>query len=252
MLILFFPIAITFAWLYEISPDGFIRTSSKEAQHNPFSSVQKKPLTSNTFIGTLLLTVAVLYFFFPHKSESTIDYNDSEKSIAVLPFVNISNDPEQEFFSDGISEELINALAKIPDLKVSGRTSSFSFKGKNQNMEEIGKQLGVKTILEGSVRKSGTTLRITAQLINAKDGFHLWTETYDRELKDIFAVQDEITAAIVVALKVHLVNEEAMAKSQSVNIEAYSTYLKARQKLALRGLNNLLESRDLFYEVIFY
>ena len=139
------------------------------------------------------------------------------KSIAVLPFVNMSNDPEQEYFSDGISEELLNALAKIRDLRVAARTSSFAFKGKNQDITAIGEQLNVATVLEGSVRKSGQRLRITAQLINVEDGYHLWSDTYDRDLTDIFAIQDEISNAIVNALKVHLGQAEAVNTSKPVN-----------------------------------
>lgn len=113
-------------------------------------------------------------------------------SIAVLPFVNMSADPENEFFCDGLAEELLNALAKINELKVAARTSAFSFKDKNTNVNEIGAALNVKTVLEGSVRKSGNRLRISAQLVNAADGYHLWSERYDREMKDIFDVQDDI------------------------------------------------------------
>jgi adenylate cyclase len=120
-------------------------------------------------------------------------------SIAVLPFVNMSADAENEYFCDGLAEELLNALAKIENLKVAARTSSFSFKGKNVNVDEIGRALHVNSVLEGSVRKSGNRLRITVQLINASDGYHLWSERYDREMQDIFEVQDEITLAVVAA-----------------------------------------------------
>ena len=123
-------------------------------------------------------------------------------SIAVLPFVNMSADVDNEYFCDGLAEELLNALAKINDLKVVARTSAFSFKGKNINVNEIGRTLGVNTILEGSVRKSGNRLRITIQLVSTADGYHLWSERYDRGLRDIFDVQDEITLAVVDALKV--------------------------------------------------
>src|SRR2546428_89674 len=125
-------------------------------------------------------------------------------SIAVLPFANMSTDPENEYFCDGLAEELLNALAKIENLKVAARTSSFSFKAKNVNVDEIGRALHVNSVLEGSVRKSGNRLRITVQLINTTDGYHLWSERYDREMKDIFDVQDEITLAVVDALKLKL------------------------------------------------
>src|SRR5260370_20884101 len=135
-------------------------------------------------------------------------------SIDVLPFANMSNDPENEYFCDGLAEELLNALAKIENLKVAARTSSFSFKAKNANVDEIGRALHVNSVLEGSVRKSGNRLRITVQLINAVDSYQLWSERYDRELKDIFAVQDEITLAVVDALKLKLLGDakEAVLK----------------------------------------
>ncbi len=156
------------------------------------------------------------------------------RSIAVLPFVNMSNDPDQEYFSDGISEELLNALAKISELRVAARTSSFAFKGKNQDITSIGNQLKVETVLEGSVRKSGERLRITAQLINVADGFHLWSETYDRNITDIFVIQDEISAAIIKALRVHLAGDEAVAENNAPNVEAYNFYLMARYNLRRR------------------
>ncbi|MCH8257214.1 MAG: TIR domain-containing protein, partial [Proteobacteria bacterium] len=121
-----------------------------------------------------------------------------DNSIAVLPFVNMSSDPEQEFFSDGITEEILNSLASVAELQVTGRTSSFAFKGKNDDLRHIGVALGVKYILEGSVRKSGIKVRITAQLINVENGFRLWSDTFDRELTDIFAIQDEIASKILV------------------------------------------------------
>jgi TolB-like protein len=118
------------------------------------------------------------------------------KSIAVLPFLNMSNDPEQEYFSEGMAEEVLNSLSHLKDLKVAGRTSSFQFKGKNLDLREIGEKLGVSNVLEGSVRKQGNKLRVTAQLIKVEDGFHLWSERYDRDMDDIFAIQDEISFAI--------------------------------------------------------
>ena len=129
-------------------------------------------------------------------------------SIAVLPFVNMSADPENEYFCDGLAEELLNALAKIDDLKVTARSSAFSFKGRNVEVGDIARVLNVGAILEGSVRKSGNQLRITVQLVNARDGYHLWSERYDREMEDIFAVQDEITLAVVDALKLKLLGDQ--------------------------------------------
>ena len=153
------------------------------------------------------------------------------KSIAVLPFANLSNDPESEFFADGIAEEIINALSKIKALKVSSRTSSFTFKGKNEDIREIGRRLQVGTVLEGSVRKAGKRLRLTAQLVNASDNSQLWAERYDRELEDVFAIQDEISQSIVAALRVVLSEDEKKAIEQvpTANVEAYEAYLRGRQ-----------------------
>ncbi len=151
-------------------------------------------------------------------------------SIAVLPFANMSADAENEYFCDGLAEELLNALAKINDLKVAARTSAFAFKDKNTNVSEVGNILNVKTVLEGSVRRAGNRLRITVQLINAADGYHLWSERYDREMADIFDVQDEITLAVVDALKVKLFSDEkaAILERYTDNTEAYELYLKGR------------------------
>jgi serine/threonine protein kinase/tetratricopeptide (TPR) repeat protein len=160
-----------------------------------------------------------------------------DKSLAVLPFVNMSADPENEFFADGITEEILNALATIPDLRVAGRTSSFSFKGKAQDLRAIGEQLNVRTVLEGSVRRSGQRVRITAQLSDVTDGFRMWSERYDREIEDVFAVQDEIAAAIAAKLKTTLQHGRAAAQAQRAtdNIEAYEAYLKGRALLYRRG-----------------
>ncbi len=149
------------------------------------------------------------------------------KSIAVLPFVNMSSDKDQEYFSDGLSEELLNLLAKIPELRVAARTSSFYYKGKDVKLTDVARELQVAHLLEGSVRKSGNRVRITAQLIRASDGYHQWSETYDRTLEDIFAVQEEIAAAVVSQLKVRLLN--APPKARKTNSEAYALYLQAMQ-----------------------
>src|SRR4029078_10088121 len=152
------------------------------------------------------------------------------KSIAVLPFANVSADPEGEFFADGIAEEIINALSKIKALKVSSRTSSFNFKGKNEDIREIGRRLQVATVLEGSVRKAGKRLRLTAQLVNAKDNTQLWADRYDRELEDVFAIQDEVASSIVAALRVMLSDDEKkVTEKPTQNVEAYGFYLLRRQ-----------------------
>ena len=160
-----------------------------------------------------------------------------KKSIAVLPFVNMSNDPEQEYFSDGMSEEILNSLSHLNDLKVAGRTSSFQFKKKNIDLRVLGQKLGVSTVLEGSVRKQGNRLRVTAQLINVEDGFHLWSERFDRDMDDIFAIQDEIAMAITEKLKITLLEKEKaiITATSTENKEAYDLYLKGRFYWNKRG-----------------
>ncbi len=151
------------------------------------------------------------------------------KSLAVLPFVNMSMDPENEYFSDGITEEILNVLAKVDGLQVTARTSSFAFKGKNLDVKDIGAQLGAKSIIEGSVRKAGNKVRITAQLINISDGYHVWSETYDQQLDDIFEIQDEISLRIANMLREKLTvdtEKNSLGKPPTRNIEAYNTYLK--------------------------
>ncbi|MCK5148981.1 hypothetical protein KAR48_19655 [bacterium] len=167
------------------------------------------------------------------KNDLTDSSESTKKSIAVLPFINISADPEQDYFCDGMTEEIINALTHIENLKVIARTSAFMFKGKNEDMRAIGKKLDVEHLLEGSVRKAGNTLRITAQLIKVSDGSHLWSEKYDRELEDVFEIQDEISLAIVDKLKVNLIGKERqkIEKKGTVNVEAYNNYLLGQHHL---------------------
>ena len=171
----------------------------------------------------------------PHSPPPTA--NLARDSIAVLPFLNLSADPENEFFADGITEEIINALAQIEQLHVVARSSAFSFKGKHIDLRIIGEQLNVRTILEGSVRRAGNHLRITAQLVNVADGYHVWSERYDREMKDIFDVQDEIACAIVERMKVSLEGGRLgpLVKARTKNLEAYELYLKGRALLSKRG-----------------
>jgi serine/threonine protein kinase len=173
-------------------------------------------------------------------------------SIAVLPFVNMSPDPENEYFSDGLSEELISALSKLEGLHVTARTSAFRFRGKDLDMREIGKQLNVSTVLEGSVRKAGTKLRVTAQLINVADGYHLWSERYDRELEDVFAIQDEISLAIVDKLRVRLLGDDKakLAKRYTEDFEVYDLYLKGRHYLSTLTEEGIKRSLDYFHKAI--
>jgi serine/threonine protein kinase len=162
----------------------------------------------------------------------------SVPSIAVLPFANLGGDKENEYFSDGLAEEMLNFLAQIPGLKVTARTSAFAFKGKTEDIRKIADTLGVTTILEGSVRRSGSRIRVTAQLINAQDGYHLWSQRYDREMADVFAMQDEIAQAIVSALRVKLTGAAAPFEQYKPSLPAYEALLKARQyqRSAVQGL----------------
>ena len=165
---------------------------------------------------------------------STSRVNSSGYSIAVLPFVNMSSEPEQEYFSDGLSEEVLNLLAQVPDLKVVGRTSSFSFKGKNEDPREVGATLGVKTVLEGSVRKSGDQVRVTAQLIDASDGALIWSQTFERTMSEVFALQDDVAAAIIDALQIHVGANPTRGRPTD-NTEAYTLFLKASVQKRDRG-----------------
>src|SRR6267378_347286 len=175
-----------------------------------------------------------------------------EKSIAVLAFVNMSNDPENEFFSDGIAEEIINALTKIKALRVAARTSSFAFKGKNEDIGEVGRKLKVNTVVEGSVRKAGNRLRVTAQLVNVANGYHLWSERYDRQLEDVFEIQDEIAENIVRALRVVLGEDEkrAIEKTPTENVQAYEYYLRGRQSQHQLRRTTLQYARRMFDRAI--
>jgi serine/threonine protein kinase/Tfp pilus assembly protein PilF len=172
------------------------------------------------------------------------------KSVAVLPFTNMSADPDNEYFTDGMAEEIINALNKVQSLRVAARTSSFAFKGKNEDVGEIGRKLKVSTVLEGSVRKMGNRLRITAQLVNA-DGYHLWSERYDREMEDVFAIQDDISQAIVKALKVILSEGEKkqIEKARAENVQAYDYYLRGRQYYQIHR-KSLEYARQMFNRAI--
>jgi TolB-like protein len=175
-----------------------------------------------------------------------------KNSIAVLPFVDLSPEKDQEYFCDGMAEELINALTKIERLQVASRTSSFQFKDKGHDIHDIGKKLKVKTVLEGSLRKAGKRLRITAQLVNVDDGYHIWSEKYDREMEDIFAIQDEISLAIIDKLKLKLLKEEKakLIKRYTDNLEAYDLYLKGRYFWNRRYEGGLQKGLEYFNQTI--
>jgi TolB-like protein len=260
-LILGLPIAVIFAWAFEMTPDGLKRESEVDRSQSITPQTGKK-LNQAIFVIMALALGYLAYDKFvlsasreaamvEAATDEAVVQVESEagtnidKSIAVLPFVNLSSDPEQEFFSDGISEELLNVLAQFSGLRVAARTSSFQFKGQNQDIAAIARTLKVAHVLEGSVRKSGNKIRITAQLIKADDGFHMWSKTYDRQLDDIFAIQDEISAAIANALKVHLALEEESAEVvrpvviEAANTQAYEAYLRGRQLINRRGRESI-------------
>ncbi len=222
LFIIGFPIALILAWAFEMSPEGMIRTTSVEAEENPYPDSKKKPLTSNLIIGILLLALVGQFMYNKYwgsgepDSAGQVAVAEIGKSIAVLPFTNMSSDPEQEYFSDGISEEIINVLAQIPDLKVSSRTSAFQFRGET-DIKTIGETLGVATVLEGSIRKSQNTIRVMVQLINVADGFHLWSQTYERELVDIFAIQDELSKSILGTIAMSTSNLTSTKPASSIN-----------------------------------
>lgn len=234
-----FPVALVFAWAYEITPEGLKKT----AEVDPAISVTRQTGRSidRMIIAGLVVVVAILLvdrFTGMDVAAGDLALSEDDLSIAVLPFVNLSPDPDQEYFSDGISEELLNLLAQIPDLRVAARTSSFQFKNQNQDITEIGRQLSVRHVLEGSVRKAESgQVRITAQLIDARDGYHLWSDTYDRHLQDVFAVQDEISGEIVDALRDELGLELNQGSDRNVATEveaAYEAYLRGRYLVVQR------------------
>ena len=215
VIVLCFPVALVFSWAFEITPEGIKR----ESEIGPGKSSNRRTGRRIVSVTVVLAVIAAALFIFQlvrskvltttTRSVASIASTVSAKSVAVLPLVNTSGDPSNEYFSDGLSEELIAVLAKIPDLKVIGRSSSFLFKGTSGDSGAIGQKLGVAHLIEGSVRKQGDRVRIVAELINAADGRSIWSETYDRELKDVFAVQEEIAKAVAEQMKVRLLGEKA-------------------------------------------
>ena len=220
-----FVVALILAWAYELTPQGVKRTKTVPLSESISGFTGRKL----DFAIIALLVIAVGYMFVDNYIADDSDPTDVAPSIAVLPFVDMSPDGDQEYFGDGIAEELLNELVRLDGLRVAGRTSSFSFKGTNANHETIANALNVATILEGSVRKDGDRIRITAQLINAADGYHLWSETYDRELSNIFEVQEEIAISVTGALGVRLGvgSVNAFHGAGTSNVEAYEAYLRA-------------------------
>jgi TolB-like protein/cytochrome c-type biogenesis protein CcmH/NrfG len=226
-----FPVAVIIAWAFELTPEGIKRTEAADAarQHSRGGLwIAVVAIAATLSLGLFFLGRYTAGPAMPRLSESATASN-LQKSIAVLPLVNTSGDPSNEYFSDGLSEELIAVLAKVPELKVIGRSSSFFFKGKSGDSAAIGQKLGVANLIEGSVRKQGDRVRIVAELISAADGRSLWSETYDRELKDVFAVQAEIATAVADQMKVKLLGQSARPElvGSSENPEAHNAVLQS-------------------------
>lgn len=250
-LILGFPLAMFFAWAFELTPDGL------KLEKNVERDASITPMTGRKLdrIAIALLVVALGYFVWQSQRLAVqepgtgavvaeeVRGTSMQQSIAVLPFINMSSDAEQEYFSDGLSEELLNLLAKIPELRVSSRTSAFSFKGKDFKIADVGRELNVDHVLEGSVRKSGNKVRITAQLIRVDTDTHMWSETWDRTLNDIFAIQDEIAAAVVAELKVRLLGE--LPQTVATDPETYSLFLQTRHTINQRTFESLARGETL-------
>jgi TolB-like protein len=261
ILIIGLPIAIFFAWAFELTPDGIKRESEVDRSQ----SIRQQTGQKLNHGIILILVVALSYFVWEsrlHNDTGAVTVSETEtpvknetqpvadqvneQSVAVLPFVNMSSDPEQEYFSDGITEEIINALVKIPGLSVPARTSVFGLKGHQGDVRNIGQQLGVAHVLEGSIRSQGNQVRITAQLIKVDDGFHLWSETFDRKLDNIFVVQEEIATAIATVLTGELGLGVVTVPNKTLNMEAYDSYLQGRALLHKRGRGNLDQAVALF------
>ena len=254
-----FPVVLIVTWVFELTPEGIRRES--EIDRTQSSSAPTGRRLDRVIIAFLAVAVLLLFgerFFVGPDDTAPVVTGDtdaivtaaSRNTIAVLPFVNMSSDVEQEYFSDGITEEILNRLAGIRELQVAARTSVFSFKGQNQDIRKIAEQLGVETVLEGSVRRAGDDIRITAQLIRASDGFHLWSEAYDRKLENIFAIQDDIASRIADALQLSMgISNQPKVMPRSVNPEVYDLYLRARALHRQRG-EVLLEAVVLFEQAL--
>ena len=256
VLAILFPIAVIFAWAFELTPEGLKKTTEVE----PKSSITSRTGQKINYLIIGILAVAILFLALTHgglkddgvSAERSATGTSAAQSIAVLPFVNMSDDEDNEFFSDGLSEELLNVLAQVEGLRVAARTSSFYFKDSNEDVRSIASKLGVDHLLEGSVRRSGDRIRVTAQLIKADDGFHLWSDTYDYTVDDVFRIQDEISLAVVDALKVNLLGKERerLTKRATTNVEAHNLYLRGRQFLHLRTLESIRQARKLFQQAV--
>jgi TolB-like protein/tetratricopeptide (TPR) repeat protein len=234
LVVLCFPVALVFSWAFEITPEG-IKRESEVVPDESITHRSGRKIVAVTIVLAVIAAGLMIFRFVGPKSSSVPGPVASavsavaDKSVAVLPLVNTSGDPSNEYFSDGLSEELIAVLAKIPELKVIGRSSSFFFKGKSSDSASIGQKLGVANLIEGSVRKQGDRVRIVAELISVADGHSLWSETYDRELKDVFAVQTEIAKSVAEQMKVKLLGErqQSDAAAWTENLAAHNAVLQA-------------------------
>ena len=253
---------VILAWVFELTPEGIRRDA--EADHDSGAARKAGRNLDRAFI--VLLALGITYFAVdkfvldPARDEAQIEAARQEgraaasmetfgdKSIAVLPFVNMSSDPEQEYFADGISEELLNLLARIPELRVISRSSAFAFKGKEIDIPTVARQLNVAHVLEGSVRKSGNTIRITAQLIEARTDRHLWSETYDRTLDDIFAIQEEVAAHVVEELRLNLLDGPPTVKV--IDPSAYTLFLQARSIVNIEDRERFDVAESLLEDVL--
>ena len=248
-----FPVAVVIAWAFEVTPEGIKRTEAADA------AGQRSHGGAWIYIALIGAALSVGLFFVGRytagnataRQTEVAPTSNAEKSIAVLPLLNESGDPKDEYFSDGLSEELIAALAQISGLKVIGRSSSFRFKDRKEEPRTIGEKLGVSTLLEGTVRKQGDKVRIVAELINAPDGIELWTRTFDRELKDIFAVQQEIARAVADSLKVTLLGtQESPNQIATNNVEAHNAYLQGHFHFLRRNVEDYRKAISYFDEAI--
>jgi TolB-like protein len=251
VLIIGFPIALIIAWAFEVTPEGIKRTEVADA------AGQRSHGGAWIYVVLIGAALSVGLFFVGRytASRATPLHMEaataiSQKSIAVLPLLNESGDPKDEYFSDGLSEELIAALAQISGLKVIGRSSSFRFKERKEEPKTIGQKLGVSTLLDGTVRKQGDRVRIVAELVNAADGIQLWTRTFDRELKDIFAVQEEIARAVAESLKVTLLGSDSTQRSAPKNAEAHNAYLQGHFHFQRRNLEDYRKAVGYFDQAI--
>ena len=244
-----FPISMILAWIFDVGPEGIHRTEPL-----PQEAAAARMRVRAAFGLAVVVSMAALGYVLYERGLGRAHAGEPRQSVAVMPFTNLSGDPSKDYFSDGMSEELLNLLARIPGLQVAARTSSFAYKGRELDVRQIGRELGVETVLEGSVRQAGDQVRITAQLIDTDTGFHLWSDTYDRKLADIFQVQDEIAKAIVDSLRIELAPaEQQAAMRQQVptrNVEAYQLYLQGRAVWKLRGEDNLKHAIEFYQQAI--